>query len=99
MTKDNAKVKARASSSVPLPKKKVSITPKRAPHAYNRFVGEMMPVLCKIERETMPTGQRKKPCELMVDIGSLWQSRKVGNINISLNNFKLLNNIAAYSAN
>ena len=80
-----------------LPKKKDSSSSKRAPHAYNLFVAEMMPILCKMEIDNKPVGQRRKPCELMADIGSLWQSRKNSNINICWKNFQILNNVVAYN--
>jgi hypothetical protein len=90
--------KASVSSSKVMQKKKASSTPKRPPHAYNLFVAEMMPILCKIERTECPVSMRRRPCELMSDIGSLWQSHKIGNYNISPKNFNLLTKISVYAS-
>ena len=98
ITKDNTKVKTRANNSKVMLKKKASSTPKRPPHAYNLFVADKMPILCKIERSEFPVGMRRRPCELMSDIGSFWQSHKVGNRNISSKDFNLLTKISVYSA-
>lgn len=97
MVKDYAKVKANVSSAKAIPKKKASSTPKRPPHAYNLFVADMMPILCKIERTEFHVSTRRRPCELMSDIGSLWQSHKIANYNISQKNFNLLAKISVYS--
>jgi len=54
---------------------------KREPSRYNLFVARMMPILCDLERKK-DRGERKKPCELMKVIGTLWQLEKKPNIPI-----------------
>lgn len=97
MAKGNSQQKSRTSSSSKvLPKKKSSSTVKRAPHAYNLFVADKMPILCKIEKIDNPTSSRRRPCEIMHDVASLWQAQKVGFRDVSARNFGLLSKIGSY---
>ena len=42
---------------------------------YNMFVKEHMQILCAIEREKN-WEERRKPCDLMKEIGLMWQNKK-----------------------
>lgn len=42
---------------------------------YNLFVKEHMPILCEIEREKI-WEERRKPSELMKEIGIMWRNKK-----------------------